>query len=332
MASVTIWGMHAGSSGEGNSLFLEKGYVAVGWAKVGDLSKIESHRKDFTAAFKKAHPDRNDAAIANQSGQQYRFVHEMKEADHIIYPSQMDHQVHIGKIDSRYLYDPSINEHFPNLRKVKWLRAFPRTHFSQGALYEIGSAMTLFQVRNYADEFISALEGKAAPPPVAKDEPAPDIEQTTRDFILKKLSQELKGYPLEDLVAHLLNIMGYRTRVSPEGADGGIDIIAHRDELGLEPPVIKVQVKSSEDKVDDSVVSALCGKVGSEEKALLVTLGSFKPSAKTYARSKTNLRLIDGQELIDLILLHYEQFDPRYKGILPLKRVYVPETLPEEEE
>jgi restriction system protein len=32
------------------------------------------------------------------------------------------------------------------------------------------------------------------------------------------------------------------------------------------------------------------------------------------------------------ILQHYEQFDSRYKGMLPLKRVYVPETLQEIEE
>jgi restriction system protein len=30
--------------------------------------------------------------------------------------------------------------------------------------------------------------------------------------------------------------MGYRRRVSPEGLDGGIDIIAHRDELAFEGP------------------------------------------------------------------------------------------------
>jgi hypothetical protein len=30
-----------------------------------------------------------------------------------------------------------------------------------------------------------------------------------------------------------LNTMDYGTRVSAEGPDGGIDIIAHKDELGL---------------------------------------------------------------------------------------------------
>jgi restriction system protein len=52
----------------------------------------------------------------------------------------------------------------------KWLRAVPRTHFTQGALYEIGSAMSFFQVKNYADEFRAALEGKTKPAAVAHDQ------------------------------------------------------------------------------------------------------------------------------------------------------------------
>ena len=38
---------------------------------------------------------------------------------------------------------------------------------------------------------------------------------------------------MADFVAHLLNKMGYRTRVSPEGTDGGVAIIAHKDGLML---------------------------------------------------------------------------------------------------
>src|SRR6185437_15343795 len=78
------------------------------------------------------------------------------------------------------------------------------------------------------------------------------------------LAQELKGHPMAHFIGHLLNTMGYRTRVSPEGPDGGIDIIAHKDELGFEPPIIKVQVKSTDKgTIGDPVVSALYGKVGS---------------------------------------------------------------------
>ena len=34
---------------------------------------------------------------------------------------------------------------------------------------------------------------------------------------------------------------------------------------------------------------------------------------------------IDGNQLVDLILQHYDSLDPKYKGILPLRRVFIPE-------
>jgi hypothetical protein len=55
-------------------------------------------------------------------------------------------------------------------------------------------------LKNYADEFRAALEGKPVPlASVGQDETvaavAEDIEQTTKDFVLKRLSQEVKGTP-----------------------------------------------------------------------------------------------------------------------------------------
>jgi restriction system protein len=334
MKEATVWGIHAGRTGDAESLFFNKNVIAIGWQDMGDLSKLKSNREAFKEAAIQAYPDKKPSAIPNVAGQPFRFMHEIQIDDIVIYPSKKERKVYIGKIKSNYMYDQSYEKSYPHRRSVKWIKSFPRTHFTQGALYEIGSAMSLFQVKNFVDEFLSALEGKTEIESVAKDETVKfvveDIEETTRDFILKSLSQELKGHPLASLVAHLLNTMGYKTRISPEGPDGGIDIVAHRDELGFEPPIIKVQVKSSEGNVGDPIVSALYGKVDPNEHGLLVALGSFTKQAVNFAREKTNLRLIDGEELVNLILTHYEQFDSRYKGLLPLKKVYVPESINEE--
>lgn len=336
-SDTNLWGIHGGKTGDADSLFLKKNYVGLGWLKIGDLSKIAPDREAFKVAVASAYPDAKPGAIPNNAGQLYRFVHEMKVGDLIAYPSKRDRQIHLGQVEGNYKYDASIEPGYPHIREVKWLREVPRTHFSQGALYEIGSAMSFFLIKNYADEFRAALEGKAAVvAPVAQDESvgavAEDIEETTRDFVLKRLAQELKGHPFAEFVAHLLNTMGYRTRVSEEGPDGGIDIVAHKDELGFEPPIIKVQVKSGEGSIGDPIVSALYGKVGSGEFGLLVSLGTFTTPATNFAKSKSNLRLIDGDDLVKLIFQHYDQFDSRYKGLLPLRRVYVPEVIDAEEE
>lgn len=327
-----LWGIHAGRSGDADTLFLKKQCVAVGWAKMGDLSSLKPDREAFKNRVAEAYPEKKPGAIPNNAGQLFRFVHEMKPGDIVVYPSKRDRQIHLGRIVGGYTHDPQTEPGYPHRRSVEWLRHVPRTRFSQGALYEIGSALSLFVVRNYAEEFRVALKGEAAAaPPVAQDESvaavAEDIEETTRDFVLKQLAQELKGHPFAEFVAHLLNTMGYRTRVSPEGPDGGIDIVAHKDELGFEPPIIKVQVKSTEGSIGDPIVSALYGKVGNGEFGLLFTLGSFTTQAENFAKSKSNLRLIDGDELVKLVFQHYDQFDSRYKGLLPLRRVYVPEVI-----
>jgi restriction system protein len=65
---------------------------------------------------------------------------------------------------------------------------------------------------------------------------------------------------------------------------------------------------------------------------LMVTLGTFTAQATSFAKSKSNLRLIEGDELVRLIFQHYDEFDSRYKGLLPLRRVYVPEAVDTEDE
>jgi restriction system protein len=316
----TIWGIHGGKTGDADSLFLHGHCVAIGWVEMGDLGKLPADREAFKARVAEVYPNAKAGAIPNNAGQLFRFVHEMKPGDIVVYPSKRDRQIHLGQVEGPYRYDSSKAEGYPNTHPVKWLKAIPRTRFSQGALYEIGSAMSLFQVKNYADEFRAALEdAPVIAPPVSQDETvalvSKDIEETTQDFILKQLAQELKGHPFAHFVAHLLSAMGYRCRVSPEGIDEGVDVIAHKDELGFEPPIIKVQVKSTEGSIGDPVVSSL--------------YGTYTAQALRFARSKSNLRLIDGEELVSLILQHYEQFDSKYTGLLPLKRVYVPESLEE---
>lgn len=328
-----VWGIHAGSMGEVDKTFLSKtkGCIAIGWPRMGDISKLSKDRETFKSKLVVAYPDIKKGAVPTSAGMLYRFIHEIKNGDIVIYPSKQDKQVHIGEIIGEYEYNPSLEKEYPHIRNVKWLKHIPRSNFSQGALYEIGSALSLFQVKNYADEFIAALEGKQPEIDDEKDDSVVEIlevtEQSTRDFIYKKLSKELKGHPFEHFVAHLLQILGYNTRVSKEGGDGGIDIIAFKDVLGIEPPIIKVQVKSNDGDVSPDKVQALYGNVETGEYGLFVTLSSYSKQAKQFAKSKSNLRTIDGDELIDIILENYEKLDSKYKALIPLKNIYIPTQL-----
>jgi restriction system protein len=69
------------------------------------------------------------------------------------------------------------------------------------------------------------------------------------------------------------------------------------------------------------------GTLAPGEYGLIVTLGYFTSQARS--KVKPHIRLIGGEELVDLILEHYEALDARYKSVIPLKRMYVPQPLPE---
>jgi restriction system protein len=152
-------------------------------------------REAFKAKVAELYPGKPGAVPVN-AGQLFRFVHEMKVGDLVVYPSKQDRQVHLGQIEGKYQFDPKTEPGYPHIRAVKWLRHLPRNQFSQGALYEIGSAMSLFRVKDYADTFRAAFEEKQMPvSPVVQDETvaktAEDVEETTKDFVLKRLALSL---------------------------------------------------------------------------------------------------------------------------------------------
>ena len=101
--------------------------------------------------------------------------------------------------------------------------------------------------------------------------------------------------------------------------------------LGLEPPIIKVQCKRTIGAIGQPDVQKLTGTLapGGSELGLFVTLGGYTPEAKNVGRNRQDLRLVTGTELVDLIFEHYDDFDPEWKRLLPLGRVYVVDREPQ---
>lgn len=98
MDEMTLWSVHAGKTGDADTLFLKKKYVAVGWAKVGDLSSLPPDREAFKAHVAATYPDKKLGAIPNNAGQMFRFVHEMKTGDLVLSSTKRDHETHISEV------------------------------------------------------------------------------------------------------------------------------------------------------------------------------------------------------------------------------------------
>ena len=199
------WGIHAGKTGDADKLFLSntKPCIAIGWDAMGDFSSIQNDRDAFKKKLVEAYPNTKKGAINTVAGMPYRFRYEMQIGDYVVYPSISDRMVHIGKIIGEYEYKPEISQGYCNMRSVEWIKAVPRTNISQGALYEIGSALSLFQVKNYVDDILKfidskniSIENEIQNNTDSEDDTIDDvfgnIEETTSDFIFKKLYTELK--------------------------------------------------------------------------------------------------------------------------------------------
>lgn len=174
----------------------------------------------------------------------------------------------------------------------------------------------------------------------SESDEAPELEdnteQTQKATLDQLVEQAIDGikqyiiqknpYEFQDLVAALLRAMGYHTPfISPKGKDGGIDIIAYQDPLGVQTPRLKVQVKHyPQNPIAADAIRSLKGLInGSEEVGLFVTSGRFSSDAERFAReANAHIRLIDGDELISLWQQFYNDMIDDDKYLLPLHPIY----------
>lgn len=333
---VAVFGVHNDAL---SAELIEGGFVSIGWDSIGDLRQVGLAREQLKAALAAAYPDDKPRAIAAWAGTLLRFADEISEGDVIVAPYRPDSTINIGVVTGPYEFHPNAATH-RHRRLVRWEKlGNSRTDFSQAALYEIGSLLTVFRVRKHADEFLAVL-GIHAPaqpvcvPPVgqpdtdeelaAADEPrAGRIERHTRDFVLERLESSLSHQQFEEFTADLLRAMGYEARVTAYSQDGGVDVLAHRDPLGVEPPLIKVQCKHMTGTIGAPDVQQLIGTQAQNELSLFVTLGSYSREAMAIERNRQGLRLISGEGLVDLVLRNYARLPPKWRSIVPLREVLV---------
>jgi hypothetical protein len=173
----TVWGIHGGRTGDADSLFLQKNYIALGWNRTGDLSKLSATRDAFKANIKANYPNHKPGAIPVDAGQLIRFVHHAKIGDLVGYFSKRDRLIHIGRITGDYVYRPDEDASYPHLRSIEWLQHYPRTYFTQSAMYELFASMSFFKIDRHDAEFRKAAEGKAELLPIEK--PVEETKKST---------------------------------------------------------------------------------------------------------------------------------------------------------
>ena len=324
-----MWMVRAGEYARLFNEFKTKKIIAVGWNELGDISKI-TPPSELKNQVKTKYPDYKEGQVAISAGQIIRFRFDFKKEDYVITYNPETRLYLIGKIMGDYEWNTKLCE-YHHVRKVEWLGDVPRDNLSITTKNTLGAISTIFELSGDAEqEILNQLTNK----PIVKEETKSGIDlDTIKEDIRLKAHEFIKDQILklswddmQRLVAGILRSMGYKTKISPAGSDRGKDILASKDGLGLEDPRIIVEVKHRSGQMGSKEVRSFTGGLRAGTKGIYVSTGGFTKEAKYEAeRSNIPLTLIELDELVELIVQYYDNFDAETRVLIPLTKIYWPE-------
>ncbi|HXL05128.1 MAG TPA: restriction endonuclease [Bacillota bacterium] len=325
------WWMVRAGGGELIPQWVEKGKASVGWSALGNPQRFQE-RKQLIQESHKVYSDLRPGARIQAGSQIWRFANEIKVGDRIVTYDKDAREYILGTVTHEHHFDPTvISDYYPNVIGVKWEKQrVPRDSLSQKAKNSLGGIATVFRVDAWGSEFEQLLAGDGPIVSPDTDDLIDSDEDTSHeDFAQQATSMvedevsKLDPWAMQDLVAGLLQAMGYQVRVSPPGPDGGIDVLAHKDAFGFEKPIIKVQVKHRKSTTGAPEIQQLLGANPISANSIFVSTGGFTQAAVSTAKHD-GVRLVDLSELVELILKWYEHLPSEKKSLLPLRKLYVP--------
>lgn len=323
------WVVRAERGGRLYDAFKEKSAIAIGWGEIGSLADLKTREK-IAARVAAVWPEWKPQAIAMATGQLHRFRSEMNVGDRVVTYDPGRRVYLLGEVAGDYRWDLSIDADDPNVRPVKWQGEVSRDLLSLRSRNSLGAISTLFQLSTEViEDLLRALQSqkpaiKDAAAEIAEDDVFKNILEKATEFTKDRVSA-LDWADLQELVAGLLRAMGYKTRVSPAGADRGKDIVASPDGFGFEAPRIVVEVKHRQGAIGAQAIRSFLGGRHPQDKGLYVSTGGFSKEALYEAeRASIPLSLMTIDDLVEAVIQNYDRLDIETQQLLPLKRIYWP--------
>lgn len=134
------------------------------------------------------------------------------------------------------------------------------------------------------------------------------LNEATR-LRLRELLGAMPPERFEALITELLIQMGFdesTVQVTPFAGDGGIDVTGIYRAAGLTEVNAAVQVKRWKRNIQAPVVTQLRGSLQVHQQGIIITTSSFSKGAQAEATAlnKTRIGLINGTELLELLIKH----------------------------
>jgi restriction system protein len=324
----TVWVVRAGERGVFADEFERLECAAIGFRRAGDISGM--NRDEIMAAARAGYGS-NGGRVG---GQLDSFKNRINVGDVLVTPNGQTRQLLYGEVVGEYEHrqEPVMSD-FQHVRPMRWLGKRDRDPLPSDVLYSLGGLQTVFlpKGQELLKQFLLTGEVSNVVQPRQNAGEVEEAEATSveeqaarnRELIARHIAR-LGWEEIQELVAGVLRGMGYVTRVSSPGADGGLDILASRDPLFLHPPLVKVQVKARPDtKMGPAEVRQLLGIVGSEERGIFVSTGGFTSVAEREFSGNPMVQLVGMERLVELLADHYGAVDAVTREIVPLRSIWI---------
>ena len=316
---TNVWCVRA-EFGTYTKQFVHGAYVAIGWMPTSDLSRIKA-RDELYPLYKAEHPDdTSNIVIGQQVGQIARFLLEIQPGDHVITPVADTEWLHYGKIepDPSYFYAADDDGcPYRHRKRVAWApQRLKRGDFSVPFQNTIRSSLTVFAI-SQRDEFLSAIGDSIS-----------RLKRVAAQYdaygVVLEQVLELDAKEFEILVGHLLTALGFEgSEVTGKTGDGGVDATGELDVANLAKVKIFVQAKRYKlgSKVNANTVKQLRQAIPFGGQGAFITTADYQAAAADVALQAgfPRIGLINGRQLVDLLIRHWNDIPPEFRDRLGLK-------------
>lgn len=300
--------------------FLDGGYAAIGWSRMGNLSTIKT-RDELYPIYKTTYPDdTSNVVIGQQVGQISRFLLDIKEGDYIITPALNTDYIYYGIVSSKGYYYETTGDECPYLHRkgITWNKEpIQRSQFSVPLQNTIRSSLTVFKV-DHEKNFFTTI-GKPEQVEVIDRESEYDYYQTILNRIL-----ELDDKEFEILITHILTALGFEgSEHTGKVGDGGVDATGELNVANMAKIKIFVQAKRYKQgtRITANVVKALRANIPTGGQGAFITTADFQENAKTIAVENgfPRIGLINGNQLVDILAEHWNDIPLEFQDKMKLK-------------
>lgn len=304
---------------------LRRGIIALGWPKLGDL-RAYPDEKAIKIKLSEYTTQHSESMLDTWASALKTLTHDIRVGDAVVVYDHRTRQYWLGHVTGGYSYDPRECEEWPNLRQVRWYAQIPRAQLSVKARNAL-SAVQGCQLRQEIWQQLDSLSrGDFQPGEQEADtilSARQDMEAQARELIADRLDR-LSEAQIIQLVSGLVRAMGFITK-QPPASSSSLAIEASLDGLGLHPPHVKVQVQHRQGVVGGETLRELLNCLKADDKGIFVSTCGFSQEAIYEAeRAGQLVALMDMDQLVDMLLVHYESLDLELKSLIPLTRIYWP--------